>query len=130
VVNFEIFQSPRDGGWVLGRSGPRSLRVVGSAVPSPGVGWMGVSVSCLVAGREPCLLDGETGDPSIRLVLYWGSTVQCRGWGQCQSGGRAVRPWRRVMKLLSDSVLGLLEGGIGELSGGRAGALRAGWRDW
>jgi hypothetical protein len=34
------------------------------------------------------------------------------------------------MKLLSDSVLGRLEGGIGELSGGRAGALRAGWRDW
>jgi len=69
-------------------------------------------VSCLVAGREPCVPDGETGDPSVRLVLYWGSAVQCRGWGQCQSGGRAERPGRGVMKLLSDSVLGRLEGGV------------------
>jgi len=70
-------------------------------------------VSCLVAGREPCVPDGETGDPSIRLVLYWGSTGEYMGMGgQCQSGGRAERPGRRVMKLLPYSVLGRLEGGV------------------
>ena len=53
---------------------------------------------------------GDAEKPSIRLVLYWGSTVQCRVWKQCQSGGRAVRPWRRVMKLLPYSGLGRLEG--------------------
>jgi hypothetical protein len=88
---------------------------------------MGVSVSCLVARREPWKPGGDAEKPSIRLVLYWGSTVQCRVWKQCQSSGRAVRPGRRVMKLWPYSGLGLLEGGIGKLLGGRAGALEAGW---
>jgi hypothetical protein len=69
-------------------------------------------VSCLVAGREPCVPDGETGDPSIRLVLYWGSAVLYREWGQCQSSGRSESSSRRVMKLLPYSGLGRLEGGV------------------
>jgi hypothetical protein len=32
-------------------------------------------VSCLVAGREPCVQDGETGDPSIRRSAEDGSSA-------------------------------------------------------
>jgi hypothetical protein len=63
-------------------------------------------VSCLVAGREPWKPGGDAEMPSIRLVLY----RENRGRRQCQSGGRAVRPGRRVMKLLPYSGLGRLEG--------------------
>ncbi len=69
-------------------------------------------MSCLVAGREPCGPGGDAEKPSIRLVLYWGSAVLYRGWGQCQSGWRSESSSRRVMKLLPYSVLGRLEGGV------------------
>jgi hypothetical protein len=62
---------------------------------------MGVLVSYSVAGREPCGPDGDAEMPSIRLVLY----RENRGRRQCQSGGRAVRPGRGVMKLLPYSGL-------------------------
>ncbi len=81
--------------------------------PYSGLGRLeGVLVSCLVAWRKPWKPGGDAEKPSIRLVLYWGSTVLYRGWGQCQSSGRGESSSRRVMKLLPYSVLGRLEGGV------------------
>jgi hypothetical protein len=72
--------------------------------------WTGRRWSVWCRGQWASERGDDAGEPSMGLVLYRGVQGSTWGWGQCQSGGRAERLGRWVMKLLSDSGLCLLAG--------------------